>query len=569
MNWPYQIRPYLWPSGLTIVCLVGLSVYAWRRRSVPGALQFVIACLLAALWASGSLMELAATDAASKILWFKLHTFLQLPSITAATAFLLEYAQPGKWLTRRNIALLSVMPVLLVVVGLTADVHHLVWRSLVIGNSVSDRYTPLGLVFIAYSLWLGLVNIAVMVWMFVRSRQHRWPAALIITAQIISRTTFALEAIYVINSDLPLDLLEISFVFLTYAIVLFGFHFLDPVLLARQAAMEYLYIGMVVLDRDGRVKDLNLSAQRILMLPAARVKGRLFRELLPAYSDMQRADAAAEEIELSLGTGKRVRNYAVAASSLVDWRGIPVGRLLLLRDVTDQNKVQAQLLEQARALAVLQERDRVARELHDDLGQVLGYVKLQTQTARDHLARDQANAADNDLAQLAAVVQDVHADVREYILGARSGNHAETGFLPALEQFLRRFGDSNRIRTELIAPPELAEGVLEPMVEVQLLRIIQEALTNTRKHANATWVRVSIALLDERAQITVQDNGVGFDPAELANGEGQRFGLQFMRERASGIGGSVEIDTQPGAGTRAVIFVPLSPHIQHTMKEFR
>jgi len=191
---------------------------------------------------------------------------------------------------------------------------------------------------------------------------------------------------------------------------------------------------------------------------------------------------------------------------------------------------------------------------------VLGYIKMQTQTAREHLARDQNNVADADLAQLSAVVQDLHSDVREYILGARLGNSLEPGFIPALQQYLRRFGDSYALQTELISPPELAEGTFEPTVEVQLLRLIQEALTNARKHAHASLVQVSIGLLDGRAQITVQDNGVGFDPAVLGTGEGQRFGLGLMRERADGIGGTVEIDASPGAGTRVSICVPLSLH---------
>jgi signal transduction histidine kinase len=263
------------------------------------------------------------------------------------------------------------------------------------------------------------------------------------------------------------------------------------------------------------------------------------------------------QVEISLGIGPEIRFYQLEASSLNDWRGWEVGCLLLLHDVSGQKHVQAQLLDQQRALATLQERDRVARELHDSLGQVLGYVKMQAQAARGLLARNQPAEADTYLTQLVAVVQDAHADVREYILGAQTGTSTEAGFLPALDQYLRRFSENYGIATELSAPPELSDGAFEPMVAAQLLRIIQEALTNVRKHARAHCVQVNLSCNDGHAEAIVQDDGAGFDPEVLGTAEGQRFGLRFMQERAAGVGGRVEIHSVSGEGTRVVICVPL------------
>jgi signal transduction histidine kinase len=158
---------------------------------------------------------------------------------------------------------------------------------------------------------------------------------------------------------------------------------------------------------------------------------------------------------------------------------------------------------------------------------------------------------------LVAVAQDAHADVREYILGARTDISADVGFLPALTQYLRRFSENYGIAVELSAPPELSDGAFEPMVEVQLLRIIQEALTNVRKHARARRVRIGLSVYDSRAEAIVQDDGAGFDSALLETAEGQKFGLRFMRERAEEVGGSVQIRSAPDEGTQVVICVPL------------
>jgi signal transduction histidine kinase len=224
--------------------------------------------------------------------------------------------------------------------------------------------------------------------------------------------------------------------------------------------------------------------------------------------------------------------------------------------VTDQTRAQAQLLEQQRALATLEERDRIARELHDGIGQVLGYVKMQGQAARELLARDQVPEADGYLDRLVAVAQDAHADVREYILGARSGLPAGSPFVPALEEFLRRFSETYGITAKLSLEPEFTGERFEPMVQAQLFRIIQEALTNVRKHARASRVSVRLGITDGCGEATVRDDGVGFDPEVLKTAEGQRFGLHFMRERAEEVGGTVDIRSAPGEGARLIIRVP-------------
>jgi PAS domain S-box-containing protein len=337
-----------------------------------------------------------------------------------------------------------------------------------------------------------------------------------------------------------------------YAIALFGFRIFDPIPQARQTVIAQMHEGMLVLDPQGRVVDLNPAAKRILGMSAKRARGQPVRELLPAYPDGQLADTEETEIEINLGAGQEaygqdVRHYALVISLLKDWHGLVIGRLVLLRDVTEQKRAQAQLLEQQRALAMFLERERLARELHDGIGQVLGYVKMQAQAARDQLAQDQTAAADSDLEKLVAVAQDAHADVREYLLGAKTPPPELPGFLPMLQEYLQRYSKQYGLRTEVIVPPEGIDGIFEPTVKAQLLRIIQEALTNARKHAQAQCVQVLIQLDDGRAQVIVQDDGVGFDPKRVVSGDGQRKEVGFCVSEPKG-NGSVEILSSPGRG---------------------
>ena len=344
-----------------------------------------------------------------------------------------------------------------------------------------------------------------------------------------------------------------------YALAIFHFHIFNIVPVARATVIERMADGMLVLDAENHIADLNLMAQKLLGVSPWPAVGRVATQVLAAFPNLIELtrDPAAAQIEMPLNVDAAPRCYRVSGSPLTDRRGSQLGRMIVLYDITEVKQARERFLDQQRPVATLQERERVARELHDSLGQVLGYVKMQAQAARGLRAKNRCSEADRYLAQLVAVAQDAHADVREYILGAGTGVSADADILSALTQYLRRFSENYGIATELSAPPELSAGALEPMVEVQLLRIIQEALSNVRKHAGARSVRIGLSVYDSRAEAIVQDDGAGFDPEVLETAEGQKFGLRFMRERAAEVGGSVEVHSAPGEGTQVIIGVPL------------
>ncbi|MBM4465798.1 MAG: PAS domain S-box protein [Chloroflexi bacterium] len=559
MSWPYAYTPYIWPMLAPALFWSVLGIYGWRRRSVTGARWFTVMVLFNALWSIGAAMELAAVGIEPKIFWHKFQVVWGLPAATAELCFALQYTHLGHLLTRRNLAWLSIPPLLALLLVLTNDAHHWMWLGFSFEGEVRPLRSSLTWILLLYAYVLALPVCIALIRLFLRSPQHRWPVALVLCEILITRTVFLVDKTDA-NPFAPLDptVLVWNVGAIMYGLALFGFRMFDPIPVARKTVIEQMQEGMLVLDTGQHIVDLNPAAERILGLPAGQVRGHPAMDLLPGWTEMSAGldDPATAQCEISLGTGSQARHYALHLSPLKNRQGEALGHLLLLHDVTVQKRAQAQLLEQERALAMLSERERLARELHDSIGQVLGYVKMQAQAARDRLAQDQKAAADHDLAQLVAVAQDAHADVREYILGAKSATSTQPGFLPALRQYLQRFAETYSLRTELMVPPGLHDGSLEPTVEAQLLRIIQEALTNTRKHAHARGVQVSVQLHTDYAQVIVQDDGVGFDPALLAKAEGQKYGLGFMRERAEEVGGSVEIRSVPGAGTQVVICVP-------------
>ena len=161
---------------------------------------------------------------------------------------------------------------------------------------------------------------------------------------------------------------------------------------------------------------------------------------------------------------------------------------------------------------------RLARELHDGLGQVMGYVNVQAQAAREQFATGQTAVGDATLAHLAEVAQDAHADVREFILGMKTGDAPAQGFFPTLEKYLHQFTQNYGLPVTLSLPEGPRDDWFEPAVQVQLLRIIQEALTNARRHAGATAAQVLFLPGTDHVQVVIEDDGHGFDVESARSG---------------------------------------------------
>ncbi len=217
----------------------------------------------------------------------------------------------------------------------------------------------------------------------------------------------------------------------------------------------------------------------------------------------------------------------------------------------------ARLYDQVQSLAVRTERERIAREMHDNLAQVLSYVTTKTQAIREFLETGRVEEARVQLQQLEQAAQEVYADVREAILGLRTTIGKGRGLFSVLQEYLQRFAEQTGIQTELIVTPQEEAFALDPKAELQLLRIIQEALTNVRKHAHARRAWVHFTLDGQWAVITIEDDGHGFDVARPQRGPWPCFGLQTMRERAEAVGGSLEVESRPGQGTRVTARIPL------------
>jgi two-component system nitrate/nitrite sensor histidine kinase NarX len=212
------------------------------------------------------------------------------------------------------------------------------------------------------------------------------------------------------------------------------------------------------------------------------------------------------------------------------------------------------LYEEIQGLAAAQEREWIAREMHDGLAQTLGTLYLELQQAQRRGSGVSTPASESRLQDAIALVDQAYDEVRQCMFGLRTT--PKTGFLPALREYVEDFGARTGIAVALQVADEPLH--LSPKSEVQLVRIVQEALANIRKHAKADKARLRIARDGATLGVTIEDDGCGFRAAPARPGV-RHFGLQVMRERAESVGGSLTVESSPGHGTRVTATIPEGP----------
>jgi len=210
-----------------------------------------------------------------------------------------------------------------------------------------------------------------------------------------------------------------------------------------------------------------------------------------------------------------------------------------------------------RELAVRGERERIAREMHDGLAQVLGYVNTKAQAAEELLAIGAVDRARQQIAELSTAARSVYVDVREAILGLMIPIASDRGLVGALELYATRFAEASKLATHVRASPSAKELELAPDVQANVFRIVQEALTNVRKHASAHRTEIALDVRNGELRVGVEDDGSGFDPAALPSDEWPHYGMQAIRERAASIHAEVTWSTRPGVGTLFRVTLPL------------
>ncbi len=205
------------------------------------------------------------------------------------------------------------------------------------------------------------------------------------------------------------------------------------------------------------------------------------------------------------------------------------------------------------SMLALRERERLAREMHDGLAQDLAALNLKLHHLRELATGSGGTPLAEGVDEAQSVLDHCYREVRQTLYDLRAGNRLSRGFWPALVAQLGEFSRQTGIEVVWSEPPGVKE-IADQAVSVQLLRIVQEALANVRKHASARRVTIEWSQDAKTGRLAVRDDGTGFDGAHVV--DGQHFGLSMMRERAESVGAEVEVTSTTTEGTAVEIRWP-------------
>jgi PAS domain S-box-containing protein len=312
----------------------------------------------------------------------------------------------------------------------------------------------------------------------------------------------------------------------------------------------------------------NMIAQIDPVMPGSGLMGWVFDHgtplMIPNLANDPRAPQAVRTNGLLtyVGVPMRAKGKVLGVFSVFGEAGhqLYMEEMTLLASIADQVGVaveHAWLYQQAEQLAVMEERERLARDLHDSVTQSLYCLTLFAEAGRRLIKSGDLERAESYLARLADTAQDALKEMRLLVYELRPPPLEREGLVGAIQQRLGAVERRVGVKAHLLVDDAVR---LPAPVEEGLYRIVQEALNNALKHAMATSVTVRIHVAEEHVELEVVDDGIGFDPA--AAGKMSGMGLANMQERAKRLGGALQVVSAPGKGTKVIVSVgePRSAH---------
>lgn len=358
MHWQYT--PYVIPPLIAAITSLVLGISAWMRRPAPGARAFVLLCLGLAQWSFWNALEVAGTTLETKVFCSRMEYIGIVLIPIGWLIFALAYTGRERWLRPGFLLALSVIPALTVALVWTNDAHHLIWQSLALNTLgpipvFAPEYAWPFWVHVAYDYLLLALGFYLLFRSLLRAPQlYRGQiGALLIAglAPIVGNVVFLAGL-----SPWPLDLAPYAFTITGLAVAwgFFRFRLLDVVPVARDMVVESMADGVIVLDTQNRIVDVNPAAARIIGSLEADLIGQPAREVFAGLPELvaryHHVAELQETLRLPGAAAETADYYDLRISPLRNRRGQSLGRLLLLRDVSQQKRAEAELRKLSQAI---------------------------------------------------------------------------------------------------------------------------------------------------------------------------------------------------------------------------
>jgi len=350
----WQPTPYTIPLLAAAAVSVVSAIYVWTHPSTSASRVGAILLLAGAIWISTHVLSLASANLPAKIFWNKLR-FLGTGVIpTAWLIYVKQYTAGARWLTRRRLLLLSIVPVIMLLLSITNEQHGLFYVDVRL-NTRGDFATmesSQGLAlwgYIIYSYALLGIGVVVLVQALIRSGHlYRWQAsALLLTVLTLWLASFVMDTLgWKPFANLEAAPLALALTLPTFAWSFRRLRIRDIVPVARDAIVDGMIDGVMVLDELGRVVDLNTTAQRLMGRDRSRIIAMPVDRVWPEWSSQiaSHRDDGSPVGEMQFNTARGRSTYDVRISSMNDWRNKVVSRVVVLRDITERKQAEEETL---------------------------------------------------------------------------------------------------------------------------------------------------------------------------------------------------------------------------------
>lgn len=544
-----------------ITFLLGVIVLFGQRKS-KGAYYFILSMLALTLWSLPNAFEMMSLTLEVKLFWGNVQYFAYCYSPLMLAALCMDFTGYDRLIRNKKLIRLAILPTIIIILVWTNTYHELIRYDVHLDESglfptIAKKY---GIAFYIHAAYSYLLNITAVV-LLIR--------ALFITKSVYLKQTVILltgscliivpNMMYVLGlSPFNIDITPIFFgpagIITMWAI--FRYKLFELVPLARATAIETMNVGVMVLDLTDKVIDMNPAFMRITGITSPQFYDKAIDEvcsnipeLLSAYKNN------IDNFDFVVNIQDTTYIYEVLFTPLKDKKGSLIGKMAVVHEVTDKRRAQEEFLSHQRTLARMEEKEQLARDLHDNLGQLLGFINMQTQGVIQELSNEGIDLVSKRLEQLVKVTQEAHTEIREYIQEVRTTVSRQQDFANEMKKIILQFEYQTGIPIELNEACDLSEK-LKPYNRIQLLNIIKEALNNIQKHADASKVIITLHIVEQELRLVVADNGKGFHITPPDSSKGG-FGLNILQERARAIGGQLQIHSEIGKGTQVMLSVPI------------
>ncbi|MGM0499889.1 MAG: histidine kinase N-terminal 7TM domain-containing protein [Bacillota bacterium] len=552
----YKFVPYLIPLTASFIIMIILAFYSYKNCNVKGAKTFVLNMILGAIWAGANALEMAGSDFETKIIWANLQYLVYAFAPLAWLTMVLQFSSRENLVNKKNLLLMSIIPVTTFFLAWTDQYHGLIRSNFELKAAanftyIAKDYGPWFWLHFVYSYFLNFSTVYFLfktVWL--NNKAYRKQALYLLTGFLILMiSNFLYVSKLTPTPEFDFSPITISISGLIIARGIFHFRLFDIVPVARATVIENINSGMIVIDTQNRIIDINHKAEVMFKLNDEDIYGKdlsnFSTELVDVYEEVKKEKIYQQEFTYL--DQNRKYYYELFISSIKDYRKKEAADILIINDVSKVKKARDQIIKQQKKLAVKEERERLSRDLHDNLGQVLSFSNVQIQAARKELKNNKFKKSDRYLKRLNQIINDAHKDVREYAYSIRNDYYSQQNINEVFKKEISYFENN----CNLVINKNFKEkfnynfGTEE---KTHLHFILKESLTNILKHTEADTVWIE--LVEENGiKLVIKDNGKGITVDDYNSGSG----LSIMKERANLIGGVFKIESELHKGTCIIV----------------